>query len=537
MELYSCALYLRLSREDEKGGESASIETQRKILRDFAGKKSFAIYDEYVDDGYTGTNMERPAFQRMLRDVENGKIQIIITKDLSRLGRNSGRVSMLIDEYFPQHNIRYISVSEGIDTETYKTSRGVETSVYNWMNEYYAGDISRKIHAAFDIKMQEGECISAFAPFGYQKDPCNKNHLIPDSAAAEVVVRMFQLAKSGYRPSQIAAIFNAERILTPSQYRYQKNPHLDRECFRGTTEWKAANISKMLRNEVYLGHMLQGKTFKPTFKSKVTKGIPQSKWIVVRNTHEALVDVETWEIVRKQMESRIQKREKGFVNLFSGLAVCADCGKNMSSAGTRKKGSAANLNCGGYKLGGRKYCTNHTIGYEVLYQVVLQVLREQIFLTGDEKQQILQEMLVDTKQKDKSRGKELRKRITEINQKLQALFDDKYSGFIQKEQFEALHQRYTEELTELRRKQEELQEQRSIEKDFIKEMGRYERFRQLVDAYDDLQVLDRELLFELIDRIEIHQGEYIEGVKYQTIDIWFRFQCEQKTVEISLAPQ
>ena len=304
-----CALYLRLSKEDERRAESASIETQRKILREFAEKNEISIYDEYVDDGYTGTNLNRPAFQRMLEDIERGKVQIVLTKDLSRLGRNSGRVNLMLDEYFPEHRVRYISVSEGIDTAERSVTNSIVAPVQNLVNELYAGDISRKIHAALDIKMKAGEFISAFAPYGYRKDPENKNHLLVDPEAGAVVTRLFAMAKAGNSPAQIAVILNKEGILTPSQYRYHTNPQLDAENFRGAKIWKATNIRKMLRNEVYLGHTLQGKTVKPSFKSRCCYTKPRAEWIVVENTHEPLVDQETWESVRLQMKKRRTNKE------------------------------------------------------------------------------------------------------------------------------------------------------------------------------------------------------------------------------------
>lgn len=530
-----CALYLRLSKEDEKGMESASIENQRKILREYAEKNSFIIYDEYVDDGYTGTNLNRPAFRHMLEDIERGKFRVVMTKDLSRLGRNSGRINMLMDEYFPAHHIRYISVSEGIDTAQRTAANSIVAPVQNLVNELYAGDISRKIHAAFDIKMQEGACISAFAPYGYRKDPNDKNHLLVDSAAGEVVRRMFMLAEEGYSPSQIAAFFNKEGILTPSQYRYQKNPHLSMENFRGASEWKAANINKMLRNVVYLGHMLQGKTYKPSFKSKACYAKPKEEWIFAPNTHEPLVDADTWDIVRKRMLSRTQKREKGFTNIFSGLAVCADCGKNMSTVGTRKKGARANLNCGGYKSGGKKYCSSHAIDYDVLYEAVLAALREQIHLTEQEKQNLLQEMLKSAERQKGLEGINIESRLAALDQKLEKLFDDKYEGRIAQAQFERLYARYAKEKEEIESRRRRFREAKGAETEPEERKRRYERFRSLIASYDDLQELNTEILFQLVERIEVHQGEYTAGRKYQKVDICFRFQCEPQTMELDFA--
>ena len=299
-----CALYLRLSKEDERQKESASIENQRKILQEFADAKGLLVHGEYVDDGFSGTNLNRPAFQRMLNDIEKGEINIVLTKDLSRLGRNSGKVSLMLDDYFPKHRVRYISVSEGIDTAEQSAMNHIVAPVQNMVNELYAGDISRKIRTSLYMKMKEGEYIGAFAPYGYQKDTQDKNHLLVDEKAAEVVRRMFALAKEGYPPSEIAKMFQEEGILTPSLYRYEKYPWLDRTKYRGAVEWKVANIRKMLRNEVYLGHTLQGKNIRPSFKSSCCYGKPKEEWVIVKDTHEALVDEETWSKVREWMEKR-----------------------------------------------------------------------------------------------------------------------------------------------------------------------------------------------------------------------------------------
>ncbi len=536
-KLNYAALYMRLSKEDDKGTESASIETQRKILRAYAHENSFIIYDEYVDDGFTGTNLNRPAFQRMQSDIEAGKINVVLTKDLSRLGRNSSKVGLLLDEYFPEHRIRYIAVNNGFDSGERNATNHIVAPMQNFVNELYAADISGKIRASFDIKMKEGEFIGAFAPYGYRKDPNNKNHLVIDENAAKTVRRIFALSREGYSPMQIARILNDEQILTPSLYRYQMHPHLSVGSFRGAEEWKSGTIGKLLRNEVYLGHTLQGKTEKPNFKSSYTYAKPKNDWIVVENTHEAIIDGETWNIVRKRAISRTQKREKGFVNIFSGLAKCADCGKNMSSVGTRKKGATANLNCGGYKLNGRAACTNHTIDYDTLYQAVLTALKGQICLGEEEKRQLLEEMLKQSGGSKEAEGTELQKKLATVNSKLEQLFDDKYAGLIDMEQFDRIHKRYARDKADCESKLKAIAEVQAIKKDAAEVTGRYQRFQKLIAEYDDLQELTQDLLFKLIDRIDVHQGEYIESAKYQRIDIYFKFQCESKTLEITPAPE
>lgn len=474
--------------------------------------------------------MDRPAFNRMKSDIEAGKIGIVITKDFSRLGRNTGQVMTMLDDFFLRHHVQYIAVSEGIDTLSGESS-GLLAPILSFTNEMYAGDISRKINSAFGVKMQGGEFIGAFAPYGYRKDPQNKNHLVRDDEAAETVKHIFTLARDGYSPRQISERLNEDGVLTPSLYRYKVNPHLDTNSFRGAKQWSVSTVSKLLRNEVYLGDMLQGKTHKPSYKNKLINNIPKPDWIRVDNTHEALIDEETWDIVRKKMQSRTQKREKGFVNLFSGIAVCADCGKNMSSVGTRKKGAKANLNCGGYKLHGREGCTNHTIDYDTLYNAVLTALREQISFTEEERNALLHEMLegisVDTSKLD-----DARKKLDSISSKLAQLFDGKFSGEIDEKTFETLRSKYEKETASLESVIAEQERINALKQDKNELVYRHDKFQALISEYENLQALDSEILFRLIDRIEVHQGEYIKGVKHQQIDIYFKFQCEPSVIKL-----
>lgn len=519
-----CALYLRLSREDAAFSESASIETQRKILRDFARDRGFTQLREYVDDGWSGTSFERPAFQRLLRDVESGRVGVVITKDVSRLGRNSGRVNLLLDEFFPLHRVRYISVGENHDSAAPAAGADIVLPVLSAVNELYAADISRKIRAAFDAKRRAGEFVGAHAPYGYRKDPACKNRLLPDAEAAEVVRRIFSLARAGHSPAQIAAQLNADGVETPAAYRSRR---------QGTPTqqqplWQAASVSKLLRREVYLGHTVQGKTQKPSFKRGEIRSLPKSDWVVVRDTHEALVDAETWEAVRRQLHSRAKTQETGFRNLFSGLAVCADCGKNMSTAPTRKKGARANLVCGGYKLCGRAACQSHAIDYDLLQSAVIDALRSALALTGAEKAQLLAEMLHAAEDTD-SEAQRLQKKLAALGGKLEKLYDDKYAGEIGPALFESLHTRYKTERDSLTEKLRrcDVSAQESAEKAALRAA-----FSEMLEAYTAPKALTPELLNALVARVEVHQGEYLHGVKRQRIDIRLKFSCEEQTLTL-----
>lgn len=522
------ALYMRLSREDGETLMSASIENQRKILRNYAHDNGFSVFDEYIDDGYTGTNFERPAFKRLAGDITNGLVGVVITKDFSRLGRNTGQVMTILDDFFVRNNVRYISITEGIDTLSSNIT-GLLAPMLSFTNELYSGDISRKINASFSAKMKEGEFIGAFAPYGYKKDEENKNHLIPDKEASDVVKRVFALAKNGYSPRQIAEILNDDGFLTPSEYRLKSHANLDKQNCAIIEKWKTNTVSRLLRNEVYLGHMLQGKTHKPSFKSSYIASIPKSEWICVKNTHEPLVDSDTWDIVRKRTQSRTQLRDKGFVNLFSGIAKCSDCGRNMSTVGAHKKAGKANLNCGGYKQYGKKACFSHLIDYGALYNIISEVLRKQICFTEAEREELLCDIL-KSEISDTSKIDDARKKLSVVSEKLVMLYDKRFSGDIDDITFKSLKKRYEFETKELRkfikREEDVMLSKRSPDEERL-------YLKKIVEDFENVKCLESDLIFKLIDRIDVHNAKYIGKTKHQRIDIHFKFNCEADKISIT----
>lgn len=525
------ALYIRLSREDGETGESASIENQRKILRNYANDNGFTVFDEYIDDGFTGTNFDRPAFKRLKEDISMGRIGVVLTKDFSRLGRNTGQVMTMLDDFFTKWGVRYISVTEGIDT-TSSDIAGMLAPMLSFTNELYSADISKKINASFTAKMREGEFIGAFAPYGYKKDPKNKNHLLPDDESAKIVKRIFCLAKNGHSPRQIAIILNNDGVITPSQYRLKTKIYLNEENYKTENKWNMGIVSKILRNEFYLGHTVQGKTHKPSFKSKYIENIPKDEWIRVENTHKALIDVDTWNIVRKKMQSRTQVRTQGFFNLFSGIAKCSDCGRNMSTVGTHKKGCKYNLNCGGYKQFGPKACSSHSIDYDVLYNIVLASIRNRIKFTKEEKKLLIDEMLrrntADMDKIDKAQ-----KKLLNVSEKLTMLYDKKFSCEIDDTVFESLKSKYETEKENL---EKNIFEEKKLHADITntKEQNKWrEEFKKIVENYENLNTLDSDIIFRLIERIDVHHGSYSGKVKHQKIDIYFKFFTEPCIIQIS----
>ena len=369
------AFYMRLSKEDSGSGESVSIENQRKILNRYMNEKGFDFYGEYIDDGYSGTTLERPALKRLTEDISKGEIGVVLTKDFSRLGRNAGRTLNLIDDFFTRNKVRFIAVTDGIDTINEDSHTIWMTPFISAITEAYAADISRKINASLNAKVLNGEFIGAFPPFGYKKDKKNKNQIIPDEESAQIVKTIFSLAKEGIKTSEIAEALNEKLLPTPSKYRADKYGY----TMKIKSEWTNNMVKKILCNEIYIGTMVQGKTHKPNFKAKYTAYIPKEKWVKVENTHTALIDKETWMLVRKTAKKRQNTNGNGFENVFSGFVKCADCGKSMSTSISGSKVKTVNLVCGGYKLYGKKACTDHRINYGDLYNIVLNHINSLIY--------------------------------------------------------------------------------------------------------------------------------------------------------------
>ena len=290
--MYIAALYMRLSREDGRG-ESLGIESQRLLLRAYAEKQGMEIYDEYVDDGYSGTNYERPAFERMKKDIEDGKINTVITKDMSRLGRNYIATGALTEEYFPRKKVRFIAINDGYDSALGEDDISPFRHV---INEMYARDISRKIKSALRVKMEEGQYIGSFPPYGYKKSEDNKNQLEIDYPAGEIVREIFASYISGEPSAAIAEKLNKRGVPVPLDYRIIRGGGAGKGRL-----WTSSGICKILKNKVYLGHTEQGKSKKASFRSESPVGVPRDEWIVVKNTHDALVSEGDFLAVREKM--------------------------------------------------------------------------------------------------------------------------------------------------------------------------------------------------------------------------------------------
>lgn len=525
-KLYKAALYMRLSREDDDcSTESASIQTQRKMLRTFAQENGFLIHDEYIDDGWSGTNFDRPDFKRMISDIESKYVNMVITKDLSRLGRDYITAGQFTEMYFPEHQVRYIAINDGYDSINPYNDIAPFKHV---INEMYARDTSKKIRSAFATKIKDGSFIGNFAPYGYQKDSADKNHLVIDYEVAPIVQEMFYMAQNGYSPSEIARTFNMRGVMTPAMYRCIKRPYLNVDDYSQRKEWTSAMICKMLRNIVYLGHMAQGKTSKISFKSKITLSKPREDWCIVENTHEPLISQETYDCVRGRCVSRKNLPTGTFRNVFSGIAKCMDCGRNMSSTGTRKHGSIANLVCGGYKLYGSEECSNHFIDYEMLYDIVLKELQRQIYLSDKDKEEILESLGQEWQEdppteESKKTLSSLASRTRELDRIIQRLYEDNVSEKINNDRFSRMLETYEAEQRDVIAKVDMLS--KISEPEPVKEA--YQKFFYLLKDVTEISKLTPDILHKFIEHIEIGQGCFENGGrsghKCQTIRIFYKF--------------
>lgn len=529
-------LYLRLSRDDDNPGESESIQNQRSLLQGYAAQHGFAIVGEYVDDGWSGTSFDRPRFQDMLCDMEQRRFEVVLVKDLSRLGRDYIQTGRYLELVFPEHGVRLIAVGDGIDTARSDTDLAPFRNV---INEMYARDTSRKIRGALHTKMQAGKFIGNFAPYGYQKDPQDKNHLLPDAQAAATVRQIFAWAAAGRRPAEIARMLNERGEPPPAVYRTLVHPELNPDHYSKRKAWTSVGVSRILQDVVYLGHIAQGKTDKVSFKSKKTREKRVDEWIIVPDCHEPLVSKQTFDTVQRQRSARRCERNGTFSNLFSGLVFCLDCGKAMSTVGTRRKGSAANLACGAYKLRGTAACSNHFISYESLYRCVLEVVRQYVCLSEQDCDALFERL--QHRLRLDERGREAsceRERLTQEQKQVQRLvaqlYEDRAAGKIGDTNFYPLLERYECKTAALQQQMDALlsaNEDKTLQK-------RQEHLRAIILRYTHVDELTPSLLFELIERIEVGQGTYEKTekgkVKRQKVIIHFRFlpaPCEIDWIE------
>ena len=521
------ALYCRLSQEDELKGGSNSIQNQRAILEKYAKDNGFENIEVFVDDGYSGVSFNRPDFQRMLEMMEQGKVATLITKDLSRLGRNYIEVGQYTEMLFPRWDVRYIAINDNYDS---LYSEGNELAPFkNLFNEWYARDTSKKIRAVVKAKAERGERVGTVVPYGYRKDPDVKGHLLVNEDTAPVVRLIFSLCAEGKGPKVIANILREKRILKPTVYRFQTEGKYgvvtDTEDIYG---WNDRTVAGILDNEIYLGHTINCRTTVVSYKDKRKKDIPESEWYRFENTHEAIVDKVTWGIVRKVREGKRRRTNMGDVNKYSGLLYCADCGSKLYFVrGTTIKPEAYNFICSRYrKHMGHELCTPHTVREMALDEIILEEIRSVTYYARANTAQFVN--FIQKKSSAESRRElnaktaelgRLEKRNGELNALFKRLYEDHVLGKVTSEQFRMLSEGYNEEQRTI---QEEIPKLRKAIEDLKASATNVERFLEIVRKYTDIKKLTPEILRTFISKIVIHERsrKHAKDAE-QDIDIYF----------------
>lgn len=429
---WRAALYARLSRDDGDKPESDSIANQRKLLERFlAGQSRMEPAGFYCDDGYTGTNFDRPDFQRMIRDIEAGKVNCVVVKDLSRFGRDYIDVGRYLERWFPEHQVRFIALGDGIDSE--KGAYDLTLPVKNVINEQYARDISQKVRGALQSKRQCGEFIGAFASYGYRKDPEHKGKLLIDPAAAQVVQRIFTLYEQGVGKIRIARLLNEEKIPCPSEYkRLSGEKYHNGQRLNGTSYWTYATIHRILKNQMYAGRMEQGRAPRQGMHGKA-KQLPREQWTVVENTHEAIIDPRQWERVQSLLgrDTRVLNFEQN-VSPFAGFLRCGDCGRAMSKA---NHSGGVYYCCGSYKRYGPGVCTRHGISHANLERLVLDDLNK-VIASVEDLHALAQEARDEARSPDRRAERErLQGSLKRVRRLRKGVYEDYKDGLISKEDY------------------------------------------------------------------------------------------------------
>ena len=523
---YIAGLYMRLSQEDERQGESVSIDNQRIILRKYAEEHGFEIHDEYIDDGVSGTTFQRPEVQRLLDDAKTGVINTIIVKDLSRFGRNYIEVGQYVDYVFPAFGIRFIAIQDNVDTENRDSGAMEMMPIMNVFNEWHAANTSKKIRAVLKANAREGKYHARKAPYGYVKGTDEKKTPIIDEEAAAVVKRIFEMRASGLSPHKIADILNAEGIMNPSRYSMEKYGVVGRKENMGL--WSFCAINSILNNPTYLGHMAQQRWSSISYKNHKRYKRDESEWIVVHNTHEAIVTQELWNKVREVEKSVAQgrKTKKGYTHPLSGFLYCADCGGKMKMNSIIRNGKVdLNFNCGNHMRLGKSYCFSHFIQAKDLEAIVLDDIREMAQRIVLDEKTIREEYIrhnAEVQEKSiKAAKKELqakRKRTEELSRLMQIAYEDRLKGKMPEDICLGFIQKYSEEQKRLESEIAELEERLTQTENTMQSA---DEFIRNIKKYLEAPELTREMCYELIERI-IVGGHPKHTGKEREIDIVYK---------------
>lgn len=525
--MYRAAIYCRLSKDDDLQGESASIANQRDMLESYCRRQGWEVVKVYQDDGFTGLNMNRPDLKRMLEDAGKGKVNLVITKDLSRLGRNYLETGYLIETFFPKNGVRYIAMNDGIDTN--RDNNDI-APFKNILNEMYSKDISKKVHSSYLLKAQKGEFTGCIAPFGYKKDPEDKNHLLVDEETAPVVRLIFRYALEGHGPNYIRRRLEAGKHPCPTWWnrvrglRETRTKWEKKDPENGRYVWDFSVIKDLLMNPVYMGAIAsQKKDYR--FKVGTIREKKPEAWIVVEGQHEAIISPEDFAIVQSKLKSRQRPGQDGEYSLFAGLIKCGECGKALTVRYTNAKHPQRIYACKTYNAYGRTFCTQHRVEYDLLYEVVLRKIRECAKAALADRDRIA-DHLSDTCEREQQGARDVlehaigkaQERIEVLEKMVLRLYEDMAAGRISEDNFNLMLDKTQGEQETLKTRIEENRRKLAEE---VRLEGDAKQWLDAIRECADITELDAATLNRLVREIVVH--EHIDSDKTRHISIEIHF--------------
>ncbi len=533
------ALYCRLSKDDGTNNESMSISTQKTMLKDYAKRNGFLNCQFYVDDGYSGTNYDRPAFRQLIEDIQDGEVSTLITKDLSRLGRNYLETGTYIEVFFPNHNVRYIAINDGVDS--IDNAQMDITPFRNIINEMYAKDTSRKIKSALHARRMQGKYMATTAPFGYQKDEKDHNHLVIDEVTAPVVELIFSIAEEGVGLHTICNRLRKAKVLKPSFYKKELfERFMDEEKMY---DWDTAYVSQILHNPVYAGNLTVADKPTKTMHSKKRQYIPFAEREVIYGTHEPIIEQNRWNNVQKILQSRppvIGESSSGYDNIFRGVIKCADCGSAMLAKVEQKRKRNNVLDktfycCTKYRKFGKEGCSSHTIEARTVHEVVLadiqkhagQALTDRKAMVTEIAERLNLQMSADREQQKKEL-RQCKQRVSEIENLYAKLYEDLTRELITEKRFQMLSARYDSEQEELTAKIKELEKSAIADKE---QLSSIEQFAEQISGYAGITELNFKIINQLIEKILVSEPVEVDGQKIQRLTIHYKFIGALETLE------
>ena len=551
------ALYERLSRDDELVGESNSIVNQKAYLEGYAAQHGFLNCVHYTDDGWSGGNFDRPSWKQLVADVEAGKVGTVLVKDMSRIGRDYLQTGYFTEVLFRQHDVRFIAIANNVDSDDPGSNEF--TPFMNIMNEWYLRDQSRKVRAAVQLKGRSGKPITTNAPYGYKKDSEDHNHWLIDEEAAAVVRHIFHLSIEGHGPYEIANILMHEKVETPGYY-FSKRSGDTGQCNSSPEhryDWHGGTVLNILSKQEYMGHTVNFRTRKVSYKSKKKVDNPPEEWVIFENTHEAIVDADTWHLAQHEKGTKTRIDSVGLANPLTGLMFCADCGAKMYNSRHRneRNNDASGLhfdtyNCSTYsntRIRETRICSNHHISTQAVRTLLLEAIRKIAQYAIADPKAFAQQIRAEAQIQHEAAAKELkrrlardRKRCAELDGLFQKLYESYATGKITEKRFDMMAANYETEQTELEQRIADGQQELDT---YMQDEDRIDKFLELTKRYTDFTELTTPMIKEFVEKIVVHAPDRSTGQRTQQVDIYFKFigqfsipeETEQLTPEEQIA--